>query len=87
MGFLSDFFLSMNSFRHQNYKKGNTETENSWYNWLINYIPEIIKKMGSVEDKIISFCKANTTENYSKPTHVHVNSVYGHQKKPRKQKN
>ena len=34
----------MNSLRHQNYKNENTETKDSGYNWLINYIPEIVKK-------------------------------------------
>ena len=34
----------MNSLRHQNYKHKNTETKNLWYERVINYIPEIVKK-------------------------------------------
>ena len=30
-------------------------TKNTWYNWLINYIPEPIRKtVGGFKDKIVS---------------------------------
>ena len=55
------------------------------YDWLINYIPEPIKKiLGDVKDKIMSLFKTNTTEDCIKPTHV--SNVYGGGKKPSKPK-
>ena len=36
----------MNSLRHQNCKIENTEAKNPWYDWLINYISEIVKNGG-----------------------------------------
>ena len=66
----------MNCLRHQNYKNENTETKKPLYDWLINYILELIKENGAgVKDKIMSLVKINTTENYSKPTRV--NNMYG----------
>ena len=48
---------------HKNYKNEDTETKNSCHDWLINYIPEIIKKaVGDVKDKIIVLYKTNTNE-------------------------
>ena len=41
------------------------------YDWLINYIPEPIKKiLVDAKDKIMSLFKTNTTEDCIKPTHV-----------------
>ena len=62
----------MNRFRHQNYKNEITKKRNPWYNWLINYIPELIKNemVGSVKDKIMSLFKINSTKIYRKPVHV-----------------
>ena len=35
--------------------------KNTWYDWLINYIPEPIRKsVGGFKDKIISIFKTNT---------------------------
>ena len=35
--------------------------KNTWYDWLINYIPEPIRKsVGGFKDKVISFFKTNT---------------------------
>ena len=35
--------------------------KNTWYDWLINYIPEPIRKSaGGFKDKIISIFKTNT---------------------------
>ena len=52
--------------------------KNTWYDWLINYIPEPIRKsVGDFKDKIVSLFKTNTPEQ----------TVYGRGKKvskPRK---
>ena len=29
---------------HQNYTKENTETRTCWFDWLIKYIPQLLKK-------------------------------------------
>ena len=35
--------------------------KNTWYDWLINYIPEPIRKsVGGFKDKIVSLFKTNT---------------------------
>ena len=35
--------------------------KNTWCDWLISYIPELIrKKVGGLEDKIVSLFKTNT---------------------------
>ena len=66
----------MNSLKHKNYTNENTLTKSPWHNWLIRCIPELIKNMvGSVQDKIMSLFKSNTTKNFSKPTRV--NNMYG----------
>ena len=55
------------------------------YDWLVNYIPEPIKKtLGNAKDKIMSLFKTNTTEDCIKPTHV--SNVYRGEKKPSKPK-
>ena len=48
----------------------------TWYEWLINYIPESVRKtVGCLKDKDVSGCvslfKTNVPENYSKPTVWH----------------
>ena len=52
--------------------------KNTWYDWLINYIPDPIRKsVGDFKDKIVSLFKTNTPEQ----------TVYGREKKvskPRK---
>ena len=38
-----------------------TPIKNTWYDWLINYIPKPIRKsVGSFKDKIVSLFKTNT---------------------------
>ena len=58
--------------------------KNTWYDWLSNYIPELIKTVGGVEGKIMSLFNSNTTKNYRKPTRV--KNVYGSGKKPKETK-
>ena len=54
-----------------------TLIKNTWYDWLINYIPEPIRKrVGGFKDKVISLFKTNT------PTQT----VYGRRKKLSKPK-
>ena len=37
--------------------------KNTWYHWLINYIPEPIRKtVGGFKDKIVSLFKTNTSK-------------------------
>ena len=56
-------------------------TKNIWYNWLINCIPEPIKKTaGGAKDKIMILFKTNTDKDYSKPKRF--NNLYGGAKKP-----
>ena len=51
--------------------------KNSWYGWLIYYIPVPIRKnVGGFKDKVISLFKTNTPKQ----------TVYGRRKKVRKQK-
>ena len=43
--------------------------KSTWYNWLINYIPEPIRKtVGGFKDKVVSLFKTNPSENDSKQT-------------------
>ena len=52
-----------------NYQNENIETKkNTRYNWLINYIPELIRKtLSGFQDKIVIFFKTNTPD-YGKQT-------------------
>ena len=51
--------------------------KNTWYNWLINYIPEPIRKsIGGFKERIISLFKINTPKQ----------TVYGRGKKLSKPK-
>ena len=52
-----------------NYQNENIETKkNTRYNWLINYIPELIRKtLSGFKDKIVIFFKTNTPD-YGKQT-------------------
>ena len=36
----------MNPLRKQSCKNENTDVKRPWYDWLINYIPELIKNGG-----------------------------------------
>ena len=61
----------MNSLRHQSCKNENTSTKSPWNDWLMNYIPELVKKtVGGVKDKSTSLFKLNTAEYYGKPSCV-----------------
>ena len=43
--------------------------KSTWYHWLINYIPEPIRKaVGGFTDKVVSIFMRNTTDNYSQQT-------------------
>ena len=43
--------------------------KSTWYDWLMNYIPEPIRKIvGSLRDKVVSLFKANTHGKYGKQT-------------------
>ena len=51
--------------------------KNTWYDWLINYIPEPIRKnVGGLKDKVISYFRTNTPKQ----------RVYGKEKKLSKPK-
>ena len=51
--------------------------KNTWYDWLINYVPEpIIKNAGGFKYTIVSFFKTNTPKQ----------TVYGREKKQSKPK-
>ena len=74
----------MDKFEKTN-KRGNISKKKTWYNWLINYIPQSTKKRESdAKDKIMNLFKTNTTKYYSKP--ARAKNVYGGRKKPRKLK-
>ena len=65
--------------------KKRTCTKNTWYdwyNWLINYIPEPIKKRGWVKDQTMCLF---ITKDYSKPEPA--KTVYGGGKKQSKESN
>ena len=68
----------MDKFEKKELTKKRTFTKNiwyDWYNWLIKYIPEPLKKsVGGVKDQIMSLFK---TKDYSKP----VKTVNGRGKK------
>ena len=68
----------MDKFEKKELTKKRTFTKNiwyDWYNWLIKYIPEPLKKsVGRVKDQIMSLFK---TKDYSKP----VKTVNGRGKK------
>ena len=38
------YIYKQNSLRYQNCKNEKTETKSLWYDWLIRYIPETLKK-------------------------------------------
>ena len=60
----------MDRFEHKERKK-RRQVKNTWYEWLINYIPEFIRKsVGSFKDKFISFFRQmhlNQGKKVSKP--------------------
>ena len=75
----------MNCFKYNTFVLNKFEqkkpVENSWHDWLINYIPELIrKKYCGFKDKVVNLFKTNTHKDYAKKT------VYGRGKKPSKPK-
>ena len=41
--------------------------KSTWYDWLINYIPELIRKnVISFKGKVVSIFKTNTSKDYGK---------------------
>ena len=53
---------NMDKFEEKEVMKERIFTKNTWYDWLINYIPEPIKKtMGGLKDQTISLFKTNPT--------------------------
>ena len=61
------------------YTNETTETKSTQHDWLINYIPELVKKGWIVfEAKLRDFLKQKT-DNYRKQTRV--KNVYGRQNK------
>ena len=66
----------MDKFKQKEMKKIRP-LKNTWYNWLINYIPEPIRKgVGGFKDKIVSLFETNTPKQ----------NVYGRGKKLSKPK-
>ena len=52
----------MDKFEQKEMKKIRT-IKNTWYDWLINYIPELIRKVISdFKDKIVSLFNTNTSK-------------------------
>ena len=46
-----------------NFKNKNIEKKYTWYDWLINYIPEPIKKIvGGFKDKVVNLFNTNTSK-------------------------
>ena len=78
----------MNSMRHQSCKNENASTKSPWNDWLMNYIPELVKKtVGGVKDKFTSLFKLNTAEYYCKPSCVNkVRTVMEVERNNRKKK-
>ena len=51
----------MDKFEEKEMMKKRLFAKNTCYDLLINYIPELIKRMGGVKDKIMSFIETRTT--------------------------
>ena len=55
--------------------------KNTWYYWLIKYVPNPIRKtVGGFKDEVVSLFKTNTPEEYCEQT------VYGSRNRPSKLK-
>ena len=59
--FKKRYFLLIYKMQNSNYKNKNIETKywNTWYDWLINYIPEPTKNECGLKDKVLSLFKTN----------------------------
>ena len=67
----------MNRFRHPNYKNENSRKKKiPWYDWLINYIPKLVKNEKKKKKK--------KTEPRIRFKPITVNKVYGGLKRPKK---
>ena len=56
------FIGDMDKFEEKEIKKSRS-IENTWYDWLINYIPDPTRKrIGSFKDKIASLFKTKTSK-------------------------
>ena len=55
----------MSKFEQKEMKK-KWRIKNTWYDWLIIYIPEPIKTVGGSKDKVVSLFKTNIPEEYGK---------------------
>ena len=55
---------------NSSYKNENIETKqlNTWYDWLIICIPNMIRKIVNDKDKVVSPFKTNTPKDYGKKT-------------------
>ena len=51
----------MDKFDEKEMMKKRLFAKNTCYDWLVNYIPELIKTMGGVKDKIMSLFETHTT--------------------------
>ena len=70
----------MEKFEQKEMKK-NRSFKNTWHDWLINYIAELIRKtLDGFKGKVVSIFKKSTPKDCSKQT------VYGRGKKPTKRK-
>ena len=72
----------MDKFEEKETMRKKQLAKNTWYNWLINFILELIKKRWVMLKIKLSIFKRNATRDYNKPTRV--TNVYGGVKKPRK---
>ena len=56
------FIDDMDKFEEKEIKKSRS-IKNTWYDWLINYIPDPIRKgIGSFKDKIVSLFQIKTSK-------------------------
>ena len=57
-----EYFCYYIRIEKQNYKNENSQ-KNTWYYWLVNYIPEPIRKsVGGFKDIIVRFLRQRNTE-------------------------
>ena len=58
----------MDKFEEKKITKKRIFAKNTWFDWLINYIPKPIQKV-CVKNKILNLFKTSTTKDCSKPKH------------------
>ena len=60
----------MDKFEQKEMKK-KSPFKNMWYNWLINYTPELIRKtVDGFKDKVISLFKTSTSKDFGKEAYM-----------------